>query len=372
MVLGVLVSFCVQCASNSSVPKEVPAKAAGASDVGGLPTGAKDSAPDPPIDPDGELIAGALRVVPGLSDEARAAGVRRLAHIPYRWDDETTRQKNAREPIVVPIGRPTRFPEPASPQAGFYSPFGYLKQVTITRAGALRMRNGSVDMAGRRDNQGMVTVPADWDGIVQEHSLFEGLTNKGTSLLAYGELGLANYRAYVTRYLPWRLKRRDLPSGYQVTTYSGIEMRLATLMTGDIDADGTLELIAFVFVRWTDEQQATVALGGEIGVVWRDRKKEPAVLVGFTHQPGAFTIPYVVPRQLNGGTPLVYSIEYCCGSTGVRSASIRPGTYNTATRSGENGDWQIFLQPSNTGDAKLLVATHAPVDWAAPREKWAF
>jgi hypothetical protein len=319
----------------------------------------------------------ALRIGPELDERARAAGIKRLAHVPFKWPGRDTGPRRAGEPVVIPVGRPFPLPLTGGPESGAYdSEFGYLQQLTITGAGALRMDHGFVDFGEwtKEDASGapVLTPPKEWEGIVQLNDLRDGTNFSGTALVAFGKQGLVNYREYQRRYVPWRMKRREIPPSSGATTYVDIETRLATVMTGDIDADGTPELISYTFVRWVDEKKQTVSLEGEIGVVWKDVKKEPAALAGFTWQPGSFTIPYAVPARLNGGRALVYSVEYCCAGSGFRAASLAVGSYANARWGGEDGEWEIFLEPSDTGDATLLIATGRSVNWDAMTEKWAF
>ncbi len=374
VVFGVIAP-CVQCSPGPASQQRAVPKAA-AQHEQRAPT--QVSEPESAVrereaQPKKEPSPKALRIGPELDDKSRAAGIKVLAHVPYKWSGQGMGPRRADEPLMVAVGRPSPLPVTGGPEDEYHSEFGYLQQDTITGAGVLRMTNGFVDLGEwtKKDASGasLFTPPKEWEGIVQLHDLYDGTRVNGTALIAFGKQGLINYREYRRRYLPWRTKRRDLPAGSEATTYADIETRLATLMTGDIDADGTPELISYTFVRWVDEKKDTVAVAGEIGIVWKDNQKKPAVLAGFTSQPGSFTIPYAVPARLNGGKALVYSVEYCCGGSGFRAVTVNAGSYNHAHWDAEDGDWEMFLEPSDTADATLLIATGKPVDWDAATEE---
>ena len=53
--------------------------------------------------------------------------------------------KGADEPPVLPVGRPSPLPIAGGPHKQNTGEFGYVQQVTITRAGALKMADGRVD-----------------------------------------------------------------------------------------------------------------------------------------------------------------------------------------------------------------------------------
>jgi hypothetical protein len=80
-------------------------------------------------------------------------------------------------------------------------------------------------------------------------------------------------------------------------------------------------------------------------------------------------VPHAVPAKLNGGRALVYSVEYCCGTSTVRAARVDAGSYNDAGPELESGDWEVFLEPSDMGDATLLIATGRPASWDDVTEK---
>jgi hypothetical protein len=387
-VLGIL-ALCVQCSSAPAsqqpatpptveqreelVPKQVPRAEPGRAEAESSSESEKSAAveeldpPSPVPKPRKEPSKKALRISPGLDDKARKAGIKRLTHVPFKWPAEDSGPRKAGEPLVLPVGVPSPLPPPFPADhvpSGGEAKFFYQQQWTITRAGVLEMADGVVDFGKwtTEDPSGalLLTPPKEWEGIV---------VHNGTVLMAFGNQGLRNYREYQRRYVPWRMKRRDLPLHTEATTYSDIETSLATVMTGDIDADGTLELISYTFVRWLDEKKKPVRLEGEIGVVWRNAKKQPAVLSGFTSQPGAFTVPYAAPARLNGGKPLVFSVEYCCATTTFRASNPNVGSYNNVRWEGEDGEWAVFLEPSATREATVLIAAGVPVDWEAAMEE---
>jgi hypothetical protein len=309
---------------------------------------------------------GALRVGPSLSEQALAAGIYTLGHVPFAWPAKDVTPRKAHEPLVVPVGRPVSLPLPppiAGEEQGPVSS-GYGDQITFTKSGVLEMTQAVVDLSAwtKADDEGklVLTPPRDWEGLVQLRA--------GTALVAYGQQGLSNYREYVRRYLPWRAKQRTLPTYWSERPGAHVETMLATLMTGDIDADGTPELIAYSFAEWKDEAGNSVGPDCEIGIVWRAPKKEPAVLTGFAEQPGIFAVPVVVPPRLNGGRPFVFSREYCCAATHVRWAIPEPGTSSDPTTEGDDGDWSVYLEPTTAGDAKLVVAVGEQVDWRNLRD----
>lgn len=178
----------------------------------------------------------ALRIGPQLSNEARAAGIYRLRHVPYKWPTRQNGPRTSGEPLVMPLGRPSPLPQPGQPRADGFVDFGYMMQTTITKTGALAMEHGVVDLDKwtTKDTQGTVvlTPPREWEGIVQQQWVWDKGNPAGLSLIAYGTQGLYNYREYVRRYLPWRVKRRDVPTRSGATAYSEIKTSLATLMTG--------------------------------------------------------------------------------------------------------------------------------------------
>jgi hypothetical protein len=238
----------------------------------------------------------------------------------------------------------------------------------MTKSGPLVIKDGIVDLSewSKEEPDGtlVVTAPKAWDGIVQERDVHNCKEFDGSSLVSYGTQGLVNHRDYLRRYVPWRHRHRDLPARFESSEHapSNVTLRLATLITTDIDFGGTPELVAYTFVIWTDANHKTVALDGEVGILWRNEKKAPAVISGLTDQPGAFTLPDKAPAWLNGGNPLVFSVDYCCATTTVRSANVVSGLFSNVHSEAENGEWQVYLESSKASSARLLIATGKPID----------
>lgn len=322
--------------------------------------------PERPQEPPEYPSEHALRVGPVLSKEARAAGIRLLTHVPYTWPSHHKEKRRPGDPIVVPLGQPAPLSRGQRAERPCKN-LGYASQTTITGAGPLRMHDGILELdewtKEGADGTLVLTAPKEWDGIVQERDVRDCHDFDGSSLVAYGSKGVASYREYLRRYVPWRQKYRELPARFEPHEFADFTVQLATLITADVDSDGKTELIAYTFVTWTDSDKRVVGLEGEIGVVWQDETKAPAAISGMTDQPGEFKVPHVVPARLNGGTPLVFSIEYCCASTGVRWANLLPDQYINVPSQARAGDWQIYLEPSATSEARLLIATGKPVDW---------
>lgn len=322
--------------------------------------------PDPPARKAGPR---ALLVAPAASEEARAAGVSLLTHVPYQFPESKVQARVAcspvdgslvcarTEPHVVPVALP--FPEPVPNERGRIS-IGYGMQATVTRSGVLEMEHGLVDlgpwMQAAPNGEAILTPPAEWEGLVH--------LGEGSSLIGYGHQALINYREYVRRYLPWRAQEEATVARLLSSRYARAEMLLGSLITGDVDADGTPELVAYVFVEWYDTLGAPAGVQGELGVIWKDPKKEPATLI-FISMPGELPLPRVVPPRLNGGRARLFSVHYCCAGTDLDWANLAPGVVALGTQSAEDGEWHIYLEPAEAGDAALYIGAGDRVDWDA-------
>lgn len=149
------------------------------------------------------------------------------------------------------------------------------------------------------------------------------------------------------------------------------EQQLLSLITDDIDADGIPELIAFSLVTAEDDLQKFSRHSGEIAIIWKDEKKEPAVVIGFLWNPYSFAIPYIVPPRLNGGRPLIFSLEYCCAASSTRWATPVSGKFTQERATSDDGDWQIYLDPSTSKGAVLIVGKGRSAD-SITVEPWSF
>ncbi len=245
-------------------------------------------------------------------------------------------------------------------------------QTVITADGPIPISEGvrKLDdwVTEQPDGSLVITPPASWEGLV--HS-YEAKDHEGAPFVAYGSQGLANYRQYLRRYIPWRKERVSLPYGFPASGCLRTKQQLLSLVTDDVDGDGKGELIAFSLVTAEVDSDRLARTSGEIAIIWQSEEKEPAVLTGFLWNPMAFTIPYVVPPTLNGGRPFLFSMEYCCAATGSRWATPVSGEITRAQSTAHDGYWQIYLDPSNSTGASMVVAKGRSAE-SIKVEPWAF
>lgn len=265
--------------------------------------------------------------------------------------------------MLVALGRPADLPPIGTSERK--CGHGYGKQTTFTGAGRLEIRDFVLNLEPWMKKSGDVAklvAPIEWSGIVQARTL-SSCPEDGSAMLAFGPLGLQNYRRYSQVYLPWRKSRSEMSGRQDRQPFSRVELQLAALVTADVDGDFVPELIAYTFATWIDKSGENISTEAEVGVVWQASGREPAVVAGMMNQPGEFSILHSISRSANGGVPALFAVEYCCAGTSTRWTSFDSGEYRTIQGKAAAGEWQIFVQPSPSKRADLFIDQTQPVDW---------